>query len=156
MRKNRYEMEFPQGQPRVSAITHVIEPVLPGTYAVMTVGGVRSDTRIYAHRLDDSTGTKPGGEPKLTGAAIPLKIVKREGECVTVDIPAKLTGVMAFSLEREFDPENAWIVNRPRLDWGIFSSALRLFLSRNPVHTRSITDNSPISLRKGLFTRIRG
>ncbi len=100
------------------AITHVMEPVLPGAYAVLTVGGMSDDSRIYAFRLADQPAMRPGeGKVEVSGEAVELPIAQRTGECLTVDVPPGDLCVYALSLSDAFDPGNAVIVNRPRLDW---------------------------------------
>jgi hypothetical protein len=98
-------------------ITHVMQPVLPGHLAVVTVGAMSDDVTIYLHRIKNSAADLPGGEPGAAGNGTPLKIVQRKGDCVTVDIPRGTFGALAFSLSQEFDPATAVVVNTPRLDW---------------------------------------
>ncbi|MHB0935717.1 MAG: hypothetical protein ACYC6A_04950 [Armatimonadota bacterium] len=101
--------------PQPIAITHVMEPVLPGAYAVATVGGLADDTTAYAFAVPDAPAGEPGGTLPV-GEARPVPIVQRTGECVTLDVPAGEFGVLALSTSPTFD-DTAWIANRPRLDW---------------------------------------
>ena len=103
--------------PQFQAVTRVMEPVLPGAYAVATVGGLTDDTTVYACRLPDDPDGEPGGVPDVAGDPVVLPIVQRTGECVTLDVPAGDYGLWAFQLAPAFDAEHAWVANRPRLDW---------------------------------------
>lgn len=121
--------------PQLIAVTHVMEPVLPGAYVVATVGGLADDTTVYAFPVPDAPAGEPG-DPARVGEVIPLPIVQRTGECVTLDIPAGDFGVLALSTSSTFD-DTAWIANRPRLDWAhperaVAGEPLRL-LGRNLV-----------------------
>lgn len=109
------------------AITQVMEPVLPGTYTVMTVGGVSESTRIYAFRLANGDAGLPSsaanGLALSVGDVIELPIAQRKGECLTLDVPVGEFGALALQVTDTFDPAAAWIANRPRLDWALSSQA---------------------------------
>ena len=102
--------------PQPIAITHIMEPVLPGAYAVATVGGLTDETAVYAFRVPDGPAGLPRDTAGFTGEAVPLTIAQRTGECVTLDIPAGEFGIIAVSTSPAFD-YTAWVANRPRLDW---------------------------------------
>ena len=99
------------------AITHVMEPALPDTAVVVTVGGAGRNTRVYAFRLADGASSLPGRGTTTPSAPIALTILQRTDETFTVQMPGGSLAAWAFQLEPEFDPARAWIVNRPRLDW---------------------------------------
>ena len=95
-----------------------MEPVLPGRYAVLTVGGIRRGTRLYAFTLADAVSRFPEDGPiAVEGGPRPLPIVQRTGECVTVDVPPGPFAALAIGISPRFDPANAWTANRPRIDW---------------------------------------
>jgi len=101
-----------------AAITHVMEPVLPGAYAVLTVGGATDDTGLWAFPLADGPSASPVYQTQwLLGTGIPLTIVQRTEEVITVDIPADMLGVIALQTSAHFNLKQAWIVNRPQLNW---------------------------------------
>jgi len=104
--------------PQSIAITHVMQPVLPGAYAVLTVGGMTDETKVYASRVENAPPGSPGDPiaPPL-GEPAELTIVQRQGECLTVDVPAGAFAALALSLSPNATPAEAVIVNRPRLDW---------------------------------------
>lgn len=105
------------------AITHVMEPVLPGTYAVLTVGGATASTRVYATPLENRPSRFPGdGATREHRGTLELPVVQRTGECLTVEIPAVAYSVWAFHLEPRLDPDFT-LVNAPRLDWAFPSHA---------------------------------
>ena len=100
-----------------TAITHVMEPALPGTAAVVTVGGGGARTRLFAFRLTDRPSTAPGRGTVAASRGVPLKRLQRTDEAFTVQMPGGALSSWAFQLEPEFDLKHAWVVNRPRLDW---------------------------------------
>ena len=106
------------------AITHVMEPVIPGTLAVVTVGGAEDDTRVFAFRLANGPSQAPGaGNAKPVGKVIELSVAQREGEALTLDIPRGVYALLAIQTDPLFQPESAWIANRPRIDWSDYSLA---------------------------------
>ena len=135
------------------AITHIIEPVLPGRCAVLTVGGMTDSARLYSVALADGPSKFPGdGLAAATSAPVEVPILQRQGECLTVDIPVGPYAAMAFGLSPSFDPKTAWIANRPRLDWSwpartVIGEPLRL-IGRNLVsieHYPTIDPTRPVS-----------
>jgi len=104
-------------------ITHVMEPVLPGTYTVITVAGAEQWTRVYATPLENRPSRFPGeGATREHRGMLELPVVQRTGECLTVEIPAVVYSVWAFHLEPRLDPDFT-LVNAPRLDWAFPSHA---------------------------------
>lgn len=100
------------------AITHVMEPVLPGTYAVLTVGGMNEQVRVYARRMENGPIGEPGSAVlSQTSEPFELPIVQRRDECLTVDVPEGPFCALALTLTPGCPPTKAVIVNRPRLDW---------------------------------------
>jgi hypothetical protein len=107
-----------------SAVTHVMEPWVPGTYGVLTVGGATDDTGLWAFPLATGPTEKPDRRTqRLLGTGIPLTIIQRTEEVLTVDIPGDLRGVSALLTSAHFDPKRAWIVNRPQINWAYPASA---------------------------------
>lgn len=100
-----------------SAITHVLEPALPGTAVVVMVGGGRRDTRLFAFRLPAEPPTSPGTGNITPSEAHALRILQRTDEAFTVQMPDGELSAWAFQLDPEFDLSRAWVVNRARLDW---------------------------------------
>lgn len=102
-----------------AVVTHAMEPVLPGAYAVLTVGGGSDETAVFAIPMDDGDRGWPGvpGVGRPAGPAVPLAVVQRQEECFTVDVPSGPVAVWAIQTRREFDPATAWLANRPRVDW---------------------------------------
>jgi hypothetical protein len=96
-------------------VSQVMEPVLPGRFAVMTVGGSDESTQLYAFPLADGASAHPGDG--AVGMAVSLPRVQRQAECFTVDVPAGPLSVLALQTTPHFDPQTAWLANRPRLDW---------------------------------------
>lgn len=110
---------------KTCAITHVMEPVLPGRYAVLTVGGADENTRVYAVTVLNGPACRPGCG--VTGAAkmpVELPVVQRKGECLTVDVPAIEYGILLLGLLPAPTPEDAVVVNRARIDW-MYPSTVR-------------------------------
>jgi hypothetical protein len=105
-----------------------MEPVLPGTYCVLTVGGISDDMRITAFLLPNGDAGLPRASSQTRavgiGDGIELPIVQRKGECLTVDVPAGQFGALALQLGDTLDVDNAWLANRPRLDWALTSLAV--------------------------------
>lgn len=102
------------------AITHVMEPVLPGCYAVATVGGGARGRGLYARRLPDGPAGRPaaaGSATRPDGAWKRWPIAQATGECVTVDVPAGPFGVYAMTADPAGPADAEWVANRPRLDW---------------------------------------
>lgn len=127
------------------AVTHVMEPVLPGAYAVATVGGMSDDTVVYAYPIADLPAGYLGDIGGV-GEAITLKIAQRTGECVTLDIPAAPYGLLALSTSATFGAD-AWLANRPRLDWvhpaqAVIGEPFRLF-GRNLVSVEQYPTTDP-------------
>ena len=111
------EMEMTMKNMKDSAITHVIEPALPGTAVVVMVGGGRRNTRLFAFRLPAEPSTSPG-TGKITPSEVhALRILQRTDEAFTVQMPDGPLSAWAFQLDLEFDLSRAWVVNRARLDW---------------------------------------
>lgn len=105
-------------------VTHVMEPVLPGTLAVMTVGGAEECTRIFAFRLANGPSKAPGlGGTKTASAAFELSVVQRRDEVFTLDIPKGEYSLLAVQADDHFQPASAWIANRPRIDWSDYARA---------------------------------
>jgi len=101
-----------------------MEPVLPGTYAVVTVGGATKATRIYATPLENRPSRFPGdGNTREHRGTLELPVAQRTGECLTVEMPAVAFSVWAFHLEPRLDPDFT-TVNVPRLDWVFPSDAV--------------------------------
>jgi len=98
-------------------VTHVMEPVVPGSYAVLTVGGATEETRIFAHRLANSDSGFPGDSATTIAETVEWPIVQRNGECLTVDVPAGEFGVYALSVGSQCELSTALLANRARLDW---------------------------------------
>jgi len=108
---------------QVQAITHVMEPALPGMYAVLTVGGATAGTRVYATPLENRASRFPGdGGTREHRGTLELPVIQRTGECLTVEMPAVAYSVWAFHLEPRLDPDFT-PVNAPRLDWAFPSHA---------------------------------
>jgi hypothetical protein len=108
---------------QIQAITHVMEPVLPGRYTVLTVGGAEAETRVYATPLENRPSRFPGdGGTREHRGTLELPVVQRTGECLTVEMPAVVYSVWAFHLEPFLDPDFT-PVNAPRLDWAFPSHA---------------------------------
>lgn len=148
---------------RCQAITHVMEPVLPGYLAILTVGGATLETRIYGFRLPNQPTLFPGdGEPEAAGPGMEWMIVQRWNECLTVDVPPGPHAALALSLSPEFNPARSVIVNRPRLDWTYPSCAtpgksFRL-IGRNMVsaeHYPTSDSENPVSYGGFLEARTR-
>ncbi|MFH1006284.1 MAG: hypothetical protein V1800_02115 [Candidatus Latescibacterota bacterium] len=101
-------------------ITHVMEPLVPGCYGVLTVAGSGANTRVYAFSLANGPTRQPG-ESKNRSAfprkRVELAVVQRTGECLTVDVPKGPFRSMGLSVEPVFDPSSVVWVNRPRVDW---------------------------------------
>ena len=99
-------------------ISHVMEPVSPGTFCVITTE-LPVDQPLYAAVMPNGRALLPdsAGTPKvLKGRRV--KVVDRKGDCVTIDLPKGPNGVIAFSDQANFAPDQAlWLANRPRLDW---------------------------------------
>ena len=108
-----------------TVVTQVMQPVVPGTYAVVTVGGMADGTKLYAHSIANRKPGLPGDTPAKSAVSPPrpLPIVQRTGECVTVDFPRGEYRAFAISASRSFSPSSAFIANRPRLDWHYPSQA---------------------------------
>ncbi|MHB0938623.1 MAG: hypothetical protein ACYC6A_19680 [Armatimonadota bacterium] len=105
-------------------ITHVMEPVLPGALAVLTVAGAQQWTRVYATPLENRPSRFPGdGATREHRGTLELPVAQRVGECLTVEIPAVAYSVWAFHLEPRLDPDFT-TVNAPRLDWVFPSHAV--------------------------------
>ena len=105
-------------------VTHVMEPVLPGTLAVVTVGGGKEQTRVFAFRLANGPSKTPGsGRMKPVSAAFELPVVQRRDEVLTTDIPKGEYALLAIQTEEKFHAAKAWIANRPRIDWSDHSEA---------------------------------
>lgn len=102
---------------RARALTHVMEPVLPGCYAVATIGGGPLGRAIHAVRLPDGPARQPrsAGLPERGWKRWP--IAQATGECATVDVPAGPFGVYALAADPDGPADAVWIANRPRLDW---------------------------------------
>lgn len=101
-----------------AVITHVMEPVLPGTLTVMTVGALAADTRLYAFRLPDTAAGTPGepaAVPELSPVELP--ILQRQDECVTADFLPQAHGVYALCTTPSPELHDAFLIGRPRLDW---------------------------------------
>ncbi|MCC7192712.1 MAG: hypothetical protein IT444_08020 [Phycisphaeraceae bacterium] len=94
------------------AITHVMEPVLPGCFAVLTAAGASETTRVWAARVGDDVH---GDE---TVRLVEWPVAQRRGECLTVDVPPGDYGIYAIYIgETRPDMSRPWFANRPRLDW---------------------------------------
>jgi hypothetical protein len=107
-----------------TVITHVMEPVLPGTYSVLTVGGAQDTTRVFAFRINNAPAQTPGfAHRQRAGKSLELPIVQRTDEVLTVDVPAGPYGLIAFHTTNRFETGAAWIANRPRIDWSDYSEA---------------------------------
>ncbi len=104
-------------QKSITAITNVMEPALPGTAAVVTVGGGGAKTRLYAFRLANRASAVPGRGTTGAARGMVLKLLQRTDEAFTVQMPGGDLSAWAFQVEPEFDLKRAWVVNRPRLDW---------------------------------------
>jgi hypothetical protein len=103
---------------RAVRITHVMEPVMPGCYAVLTAGGASEETQVWGFPLADGPAAAPGGGPlRAAGPGLALPVVQRTEDVLTVDVPAGLPGVMALQLQPHFDAAKAWVVNRPQINW---------------------------------------
>lgn len=113
-----------RNQMPATAITHVMEPVLPGAYAVLTVGGAGDATRLFAFRIKNHASPAPGSAaPKTIGKPRALAVAQRTGEVFTVDAPRGPYGLLALQTTERFDAATAWIANRPRIDWSDYSAA---------------------------------
>ena len=100
-----------------TAITHVMEPALPGTAVVVMVGGGRRSTRLYAYRLPEAPSVSPGKGDVIPSEPHPLRVLQRTDEAFTVQMPDGPLSAWGFQIEPGFDLSRAWLVNRPRLDW---------------------------------------
>ena len=110
-------MKQATGKP-TAIVTYAIEPVLPGSYAVLTAGDGDDTTCLFAIPMADTASRFPGdGELKAAGNAIPLPVVHRREECFTVDMPAHVPAVFALQSSPALDVQTAWFSNRPRLNW---------------------------------------
>ena len=99
-------------------ITHVMEPVLPGAYCVLTVGGGCETTAVYAAPLQNTPSTHPGdGEDVRVGRFEKLEVVQRTEECFTVDIPLGDLALTAMQTAEAADPASVWYAHRPRVNW---------------------------------------
>jgi hypothetical protein len=94
-----------------------MEPVLPDTCAVLTVAGADERARLYAFPLADRRVGLPGPSRASGGKPFFLRILQCTGECLTVAMPRCENHDWAFQTSPDFNPDEAWIVNRPRLDW---------------------------------------
>lgn len=104
-----------------AAVTHVMEPVLPGTCVVMTIGGWKPDMAVYARRVADGPARTPGAPARKAGTKPAAwrrwRILQTTAECLTVDVPAGSFGVYALAIDRKAPDRDLWVANRPRLDW---------------------------------------
>jgi len=125
-----------------SAITHVIEPALPGSAVVVMVGGARRNTRLYAFRLAAVPSVSPGTGSITPSEAHELHILQRTDEAFTVQMPDGPLSAWAFQLDPEFDLQRAWVVNRPRLDWPLTCR----FLEDNKPEEQSTYNNTMIQV----------
>jgi len=106
-------------------ITHVMEPLVPGTLTVMTVGALKADTKVFAIALPDSDAGLPSDTPPaIQSKGVEWPIAQRKDECVTVDTAAVPFGVCALDTVSSFRASTAYIANRPRLDWACPSDAV--------------------------------
>jgi hypothetical protein len=94
-----------------------MEPVLPDTCAVLTVAGADERTRLYAFPLADQRPGLPGDALAPDVNPFAVRILQRSGECLTVAMPRRPEHAWAFQTAPDYLPDEAWIVNRPRLDW---------------------------------------
>ncbi len=110
---------MPTTRPGLSVVTRVMDPVLPGAYAIVTVGGGNEHTVLYAIPIanGDAASPRDGGQAQPAGEAVGLPVVHRQEECFTVDVPPGPPAIWAIQTRREFDPATAWLANRPRIDW---------------------------------------
>lgn len=76
-----------------AAITNVMEPALPGTAAVVMVGGGLRNTRLYAFRLPEGPSTSPGQGKLTTSKPRALKVLQRTDEAFTVQMPDGAVGL---------------------------------------------------------------
>lgn len=116
-----------------------MEPVLPDACAVLTVAGADDRTRLYAFPLEDGRAGMPGRARRPKGKLFSPRILQRSGECLTVAMPKREERAWAFQTSPVFNPDEAWIVNRPRLDWHFpyhcHPGGERVLLGRNLVAT---------------------
>jgi len=100
-----------------TAITHVMEPVIPDTLTVITVGGIGHDTKIYCAAIENEQPGLPTDTPEPGALSFTeLAIRQVTDECVTVEIPAGTPAVCALHIKPELSAD-AWLANRPQLDW---------------------------------------
>ncbi len=134
-------------------ISHVMEPVLSGTYTVLA-SDQPGESPLYAATVPKGSVTSPGARKSvklLKGKRV--KVVEKNGDCMTVDLPPLPRGVVAFSDQPSFRPDQAfWLANRPRLDWSYpqapqAGDALRLLgrLCVNPGCYRTQDPAQPVS-----------
>lgn len=132
------------------AVTHAMEPVLPGAFAVITVGGVDETTPVYAIPLANAVSRHPAdGMPVASSAAMLLSVQYRREECLTVDMPAHAPAVFALQTTPRLDSQTAWFANRPRINWFFpaqpaAGGELRL-LGRNLVRYDHYVSADPVS-----------
>jgi hypothetical protein len=98
-------------------VTRVMEPVLPGTYAVLTVGHGTDATHIHAFALPDGPTDHPREPVPSPVAHHELPVVQRTEECFTVDVPEGELHLWAIQATPEWNPATAWYANQPRLFW---------------------------------------
>lgn len=99
----------------MATVTFVMEPVLPGHYAVATAAHAEGCGALALRRLANGPAGEPGtAEPAYVGEVLTAPVVQRKGDCLTLDIPDGAFGAYALSVPGEPDVR---LVNLPRLDW---------------------------------------